>query len=89
MDKAATTLHKEYRPPLVYVQLDSAAKTGGDFEGIKGFRDETQKDERDRDLKGVVCFSAIPQDSKLDSKWVRWIHPLVLAHASTYHEAQG
>ena len=56
MDKAATTLHKEYRPPLVYVQLDSAAETGGDFEGIKGVRDEAQKDERDKDLKGVVCF---------------------------------
>ena len=84
MGKAATSLHKEYRPPLVYVQLDSAAKTGGDFEGIKGFKDEYGKD-----LKGVVCFSAIPQDSKLDSKWIRWIHPLVLAHASTYHKAQG
>ena len=52
----------------MYVQLDSAAKTGGDFEGIKGVRDEAQKDERDKDLKGVVCFSAIPQDSKLDTK---------------------
>ena len=33
----------------------NSAKTDGDFEGIKG-----PKDEFGKDFKGVVCFSAIP-----------------------------
>ena len=41
------------------------------------------------DKPNVVCFSAMPQERKIDGKFTRWIHPLVLAHASTYHKAQG
>ena len=29
------------------------------------------------------------QETKLDGTITRWIHPLLLAHASTYHKAQG
>ena len=41
------------------------------------------------DTPDVVCFSGIPQERNIDGKYTRWIHPLLLAHASTYHKAQG
>ena len=61
------------KAPLVFVQMDNA----GDFESCFA------------DTPGVVCFSAMPQERTIDGKYTRWIHPLLLAHASTYHEAQG
>lgn len=78
------SLGLRYEPPLVFVQMDNAAKNGGGFEGCKGFVDTEGKARL-----GVVCFSAVAQEYRVDHRWVRWIHPLLPAHASTYHKAQG
>ena len=74
IDQAAAA---NYSPFLVYVQLDNAID-GKNFKTcVEG-------------LPGVVCISAIEMDTKLDGgSATRWMLPLLLAHASTLHKAQG
>jgi hypothetical protein len=73
LDEAAERDIRRSPLPLVFVQMDNP----GDFESCFA------------DTPGVVCFSGIPQERNIDGKYTRWIHPLLLAHASTYHKAQG
>ena len=68
------TLRDKYRTPQPLVYVQMDK---GDFKSFF------------TDMDRVVCFSAIPQQTTIDGKYTRWIHPLILAHASTYHKAQG
>ena len=80
MYKNCTTLEKaailNAMPPYVFVQMDNAM--GDDDPKFASFF---------KDMKGVVCFAPEPQRQSIQG-YVRWMHPLLVAFASTYHKAQ-
>ena len=70
------TTNKEI--PVVFVQMD--LDTGCTVDKPKNGTDP---------VPNLIPFCAIPADSKLLNKYIRWQLPLLSAHARTVHSAQG
>ena len=79
-----TAASENLEPPLVFVKLDSPGDFKSTWESEVNDEGTVTKDNR-----GVVCISAIEQEAKISGTYTRWMHPLLLEHASTYHKAQG
>ena len=79
-------------PPLIYVLLDSAADAA---EKEKKLAETNRRapafafPTAHESIQGVICVAPEVQEYKLDGNVERWIHPLLLAHATTFHKSQG
>ena len=91
MDLKTAALHNIH-PPLIYVLLDSAVDAA---EKELKLAEKNQRPpvyafpSAHESLEGVICVAPEVQERKIDGKVERWMHPLLVAHCTTFHKSQG